>query len=287
MSALTSCHALRAWGSSTAIFIFYLLHINPVNTRAAVALNFPLTCCNMINQPVCVCDWSSSGYMPLTHFVPLFPSLSRTLWKAIWCMQCVKRWRSWRNRSRSCLRGTLSWSGRMPCWNLWPTASSCLSCPPSRPPARVPRLPSNRPHLRFKLKFRYSRTPSSSTTPNPSSSRLSPSSTQANNNNCNPMSPLLEVHLPHATQKEHLLYSLLQLVYVKIKRRKKLCLLSHQLDHKVQCLCVCVCAWGWVSKKVWIWCWNVYASVLWAFPVLMQSSMRDRDGETWTEEVCV
>lgn len=44
-------------------------------------------------------------------------------------------------------------------------------------------------------------------------------------------------------KEEHLRYNLLQLVYVKLKRRKKkLCLLSHQLDHKVQCLCVCVCA---------------------------------------------
>lgn len=91
----------------------------------------------------------------------------------------------------------------------------------------------------------------------------------------------------------HPLDKLLQLVYVKLKRRKKktkkLCLLSHQLDHKVQCSCVCPSELA--SRRD---CENVCASVLWAFPVLMQSSWRTErerrgsggdmggDGVTWT-----
>lgn len=77
--------------------------------------------------------------------------------------------------------------------------------------------------------------------------------------------------------------SSLQLITISVceikKKKKKLCLLSHQLDHKVQCLCVS----EWVSKqRVTVKC--VCASVLWAFPVLMQSP---RLKETWTENVCV
>lgn len=80
-----------------------------------------------------------------------------------------------------------------------------------------------------------------------------------------------------------------------MKKKKKLCLLSHQLDHKVQYVCVCVCAClraclcVRVRKQVWIWCWNMYASVLWAFLVLMQSSRereRERRRDLERESVC-
>ena len=65
---------------------------------------------------------------------------------------------------------------------------------------------------------------------------------------------------------------------LKRRKKKKTVFLATSLTTKVQCLCVCVRA------QVWLWNVSVYASVLWAFPVLMQSS---RERKSQTEKVCV
>lgn len=106
--------------------------------------------------------------------------------------------------------------------------SSCRSCLRRQEPA---------PHL---LRLRPVNLRSSPPTPS-SRLRLTPA------NNCNPTSPQLEA-LQYSEQRR--LDNLLQLVYVKIQRRI-LCLLSHQLDHRVQCTFVCVP--GRVgNKRLWI-----------------------------------
>lgn len=64
------------------------------------------------------------------------PSLSfRTWWRVTWCMLSGRRWRCWKNTSKSCMRGTLCWSGKTPCSSRWPARSSSGSCPNSSPRA--------------------------------------------------------------------------------------------------------------------------------------------------------
>lgn len=90
----------------------------------------------------------------------VYSSLFRTWWRVTWCTPFARRWRCWKNTSRSCTRGTLSWNGRTPCWSLWlilsslasfpansfiaaaaaPRCSSSSRCPPlSSPPYHSPR----------------------------------------------------------------------------------------------------------------------------------------------------
>lgn len=56
-------------------------------------------------------------------------SLLRTWWRVTWCTLFARRWRCWKNTSRSCTRGTLSWNGRTLCWSRWLILSSSASFP--------------------------------------------------------------------------------------------------------------------------------------------------------------
>lgn len=56
-------------------------------------------------------------------------TLFRTWWRVIWCTLFARRWRCWKNTSRSCMRGTLSWSVRTLCWSHWLILSSLASFP--------------------------------------------------------------------------------------------------------------------------------------------------------------
>lgn len=75
--------------------------------------------------PITVLNKLNCIYLPYGCFS------SRIWWKAILCMLYGRRWRSWRSRLKSCMRGTLCWSERTPCSSHWPTMISCLSSHPS------------------------------------------------------------------------------------------------------------------------------------------------------------